>query len=83
MNIDNSLTPEEKAAGILTPEIMWKIGRVSGSVISPDAKTVLYKVTAYNMAENKGRTNIWSIASTGGEAVRINGRYSRQIFYTV
>lgn len=65
MEIDNSLTEAEKSAGILTPEVMWKLGRVGGSVLSPDGQTVLYTVTNYSMAENKGVTNIWSVPYSG------------------
>ena len=71
MSIRNALTEEEKKAGILTPEVMWKMGRVGGSVLSPDGATVLYTVTSYDMAENKGTTDVWSVPSAGGKAVLI------------
>ena len=34
--IDNSLTQEEIAAGVLSPEVMWKMGRVGLASLSPD-----------------------------------------------
>lgn len=71
MKIDNSLTEAEKSAGILTPEVMWKMGRVGGSTVSPDGKTVLYTVSYYSMKDDKSSTHIWSVPTEGGEAVQI------------
>lgn len=71
MKIDNSLTEAEKSAGILTPEVMWKMGRVGGSTVSPDGKTVLYTVSYYSMKDDKSFTHIWSVPTEGGEAVQI------------
>lgn len=65
--INNALTEEEIAAGILTPEVMWKMGRVGESTLSPDGKTVVYSVTWYNMEENRGVTNLFTIPSAGGD----------------
>ena len=48
METKNSLTEQEKAAGILTAEVMWKMGRVGGTVLSPDGRTVIYTVTRYD-----------------------------------
>ena len=69
--IDNNLTEEEIAAGILTPEVLWKMGRLGESTLSPDGKTVLYSVTWYNMAENRGVTNLFTVPSAGGEATQL------------
>ena len=71
MKIDNSLTEAEKSAGILTPEVMWKMGRVGGSTVSPDGKTFLYTVSYYSMKDDKSSTHIWSVPTEGGEAVQI------------
>lgn len=71
MKIDNSLTEAEKSAGILTPEVMWKMGRVGGSTVSPDGKTVLYTVSYYSMKDDKSSTHIWSVPTEDGEAVQI------------
>ncbi|MDE5621689.1 MAG: peptidase S9, partial [Alistipes sp.] len=58
LTIDNALTAEEIAAGRLTPEILWKMGRAGGSSLSPDGTTLLYQQTDYNMAENRGSTTV-------------------------
>jgi len=55
----------------LTPELLWKFGRVSDPKISADGKTVLYNVRSYNVAENIGQSDIYSITTAGGTAVNI------------
>lgn len=57
--IDNALTAEEIAAGRLTPEVMWKMGRAGSSSLSADGSRLLYTVTHYNMAENRGVTAVY------------------------
>jgi dipeptidyl aminopeptidase/acylaminoacyl peptidase len=59
--INNELTNDEIAAGILTPEIMWKMGRAGESAISPDGKKIAYTVTNYSVEANKGVTSLWLI----------------------
>lgn len=71
LKIDVSLTQEEKDKGLLTPEIMWKFGRIGSSVISPDGKMLAYTTTYYNLQENKGVTNIYLISTEGGEPVKL------------
>ncbi|MDP4272741.1 MAG: S9 family peptidase [Bacteroidota bacterium] len=63
-----SLTKEEIAGGKLTPEILWKFGRVGDSQLSPDGKTVVYTVTRYNVKTNKSNCDIFSV-STGDKTV--------------
>lgn len=58
MEINNSLSDAEKSAGILTPEVMWKMARIGSSTMSPDGESILYTITQYNMADNKGVTNL-------------------------
>ena len=69
--IDNRLTAEEISAGILTPEVMWKMGRIGESVLSPDGQQLLYSVTWYNMAENRGVTNLYLMPSQGGQPTEL------------
>ena len=60
LEIDNALTADEIAAGILTPEVMWKMSRAGSSSLSPDGKTLLYTLTDYNMQENRGVTAVYT-----------------------
>lgn len=63
----NQLTAEEKAGGVMTPELMWKFGRLGSIALSPDGSTVLYSVTERDLVTEASRTNIFSIPSAGGE----------------
>ncbi len=60
LKIDNALTADEIAAGRLTPEVMWKMRRAGSSSLSPDGTRLLYTLTDYNMAENRGVTTVWT-----------------------
>ena len=79
---DNQLTDEEKNGGEMTPEIMWKFGRLGTFALSPDGKSVLYTVTEYQLDSQINRTNIFKIPVAGGEAVQLtsNGGSSPQWF---
>ncbi len=79
LEIDNALTAEEIAAGVLTPEVMWKMGRVGLAALSPDGETLLYTVTEYSMAENRGVTTVCVQPAAGGEAVRLTDRASNNV----
>lgn len=69
--IDVSLNAAEKAGGVLTPEIMWKYGRVGSIVLSPDGATVLYTITLYDMPTEARATKIYSVPSEGGTPVEL------------
>ncbi len=68
---NNQLTAEEKAGGIMTPEIMWKFGRLGSFALSPDGSTVLYTVTDIDLQTEARRTNIFKIPSSGGDPVQL------------
>lgn len=59
LTIDNALTAAEAEAGILTPEVMWKMSRVGSSALSPDGTQLLYTETNYDMAANRGITQLF------------------------
>lgn len=52
----------------LAPETLWKLGRVSEPRISPDGKMVIYSVKTYDVAENKGQSDIYIVPVDGGDA---------------
>jgi len=56
---NNQLTAEEKAGGVMTPEIMWKFGRLGAFALSPDGSTVIYAVTDIDLKTEARRTNIF------------------------
>lgn len=69
--IDNSLTQQEKSAGVMSPEILWKFNRLGSFAVSPDGKTVLYTTTAYDLETEARVTNIFAVKSDGGEPVKL------------
>ncbi len=55
----------------MTPELLWSLGRVSALGISKDGKSVIYKVSTPNVAENKSASKFYSIPLTGGNATEL------------
>ena len=55
----------------LTPELMWKFGRVNDIRLSPDKKSLLFGITYYDLAANKGNRDLYLIPISGGNAVNI------------
>ena len=62
---NNQLTAEEKAGKVMTPEIMWKFGRLGTFALSPDGSTVLYTVTDIDLQSEAKRTNICTTLANG------------------
>ena len=55
----------------LTPELLWKIARVSGKGISKDKKFVLYTVSFPDVAGNKFNKKNYKIPVSGGMPVEV------------
>jgi dipeptidyl aminopeptidase/acylaminoacyl peptidase len=60
------------AQQVLTPETLWKLGRVSVLGISKDKKSIVYKVTTPSVVENKSDSKFYKIPISGGNAVEID-----------
>jgi dipeptidyl aminopeptidase/acylaminoacyl peptidase len=43
----------------LTPETLWKLSRISDPKLSPDGKKCLYSSRSFDLASNKGNSDIW------------------------
>lgn len=43
----------------LTPESLWKLGRVSDARISPDGNSVVYNIRNFDVQKNKGNSDLW------------------------
>lgn len=79
LTIDNALTADEISAGILTPEVIWKMSRAGSSSLSPDATTLLYAQTDYNMAENRGVTTIWVLDVASSKTTALTDTSSNNV----
>lgn len=55
----------------LTPEQLWKFGRVNGLGISKDNQFVIYTVSTPGIEESKSSRKIYLIATSGGESVEL------------
>ena len=55
----------------LTPELLWKLNRLSGGKVSPDGKKVLYQLTTYNMEANTGNTDLYVLDLATGTSTQI------------
>ena len=59
------------AQQVLSPELLWKLGRVTPLGISKDGKLVVYKVTNPSVEENKSSSKFYTIPLTGGSAIEV------------
>lgn len=55
----------------MTPELLWSLGRVNPVGISKDGKSIIYRVSTPNVAENKSATKLYSIPVNGGKATEL------------
>ena len=53
--------------GRLTPEVLWAMGRIGSSTISPDGEKIAYTVSYYSVKENKSHTVIYIMNADGSE----------------
>ena len=58
---DTALTADELAARQFTPAVMLKMGRLSGSALSPDGSTLIYTINYQSVKENKSYTALWAM----------------------
>ena len=56
---------------VMTPEMLWKLGRVSVLGISADSKNIVYSVSTPSVEENKSNSKFYTIPVNGGQAVEI------------
>ncbi len=56
----------------MTPELLWKLGRVSALGISKDAKYVLYNVSTPNAEEDKSASKKYKISIEDGSVTEIS-----------
>ena len=57
--------------GRFTPDVMWALGKMGETAVSPDGSQLAYTVTYYNMDENRGNSEVYLMPTAGGEAVQL------------
>lgn len=66
---EKGYTPEvpELTSNKLTPELLWKLGRIGGETVSPDQTKVLFSITNYKVEDDKGYKDwyVFDLASKG------------------
>jgi dipeptidyl aminopeptidase/acylaminoacyl peptidase len=56
---------------ILTPETLWKLGRVGLESVSPDGQSVIYGVTRYDLSTNKSWRNLFICQIKNGKVTQL------------
>ena len=59
------------AQNTISPELLWKLGRVTALGISKDGKNVVYSVSTPSIEENKSSSKFYTITVTGGNATEV------------
>lgn len=56
---------------ILSPELLWSMGRLGEYVLSPDRSKILYSITYYDLKQNKGNTDLYVMNIDGTDFQRL------------
>lgn len=59
------------AQNVMTPELLWKLGRISPLGISKDEKNIVYKVTTPSIEENKSDSKFFILPINGGNPTEV------------
>jgi dipeptidyl aminopeptidase/acylaminoacyl peptidase len=56
---------------VMTPELLWKLGRVTVLGISKDGKSIVYKVGTPSIEENKTNSKFYAVPVNGGNPLEL------------
>ncbi|MFV8341359.1 prolyl oligopeptidase family serine peptidase [Flavobacterium sp. XS2P39] len=59
------------AQNVMTPGLLWKLGRITPLGISKDTKNVVYKVETPSIVDNKSETTLYTLPINGGNPTEI------------
>ncbi|MSP08311.1 MAG: S9 family peptidase [Chitinophagaceae bacterium] len=60
------------AQNVMSPELLWELGRLTSLGISKDEKSIIYKVSTPSVEENKSGSKYYSVPVNGGNSVEIS-----------
>ncbi|MBL8768015.1 MAG: S9 family peptidase [Planctomycetes bacterium] len=66
-----ALAASAPAGELMTPELLWKLGRVTAPRPSPDGKHLLFEVTQFDLAKNSGNADVHVLDLATGESRRL------------
>ena len=64
--------------GVMTPEVLLSLGRLSDPQLSPDGSQVLYGVSWTDIAANRSCRNLWLCKTDGSGSVQLT-RYAKSV----
>ena len=64
--------------GVMTPETLLSLGRLSDPQLSPDGKHILYGVSWNDIAANRSCRNLWMCNTDGSDNVQLT-RYAKSV----
>ena len=59
---------DQTASELMTPELLWKLGRLGDAAVSADGSQVAYSVRRYDLAEDKGASSLYLLNRRSGES---------------
>lgn len=71
VSLQDSLSKQPITEEKVTPELLWKFGRVSDAQLSPDGKKVVYSVSRYSIATNKSFSDLFILDVDTKAAVQV------------
>jgi len=60
------MTLNTVAQNVMSPELLWKLGRVAALGVSKDGKDIVYKVDIPSVEENKSNSKFYTLPINGG-----------------
>ena len=66
-----SLTTLSFSQSLMTPELLWELGRVSSPILSEDGKAIYFTIRYYDLEENKGQSQIYTLPIKGGKMKKL------------
>jgi len=63
--IDHRMANQSNSAP-LSPEMLWKLGRVSAEGLTTDGKLLIYAVSQYDLESNASERNLFTVPTAGG-----------------
>ncbi len=61
----------ELTSDIMTPEVLWSFGRLGDVQVSPSGEKILYGVTYYSIAQNRGNRELFVMNSDGSGKIQL------------